>query len=110
MAAIPILSPAPTSSTTHVVIIVLASTIQQVWPLTQYYSFDFLQSRIGESNCVFNKRTIKVCVSLGINKRSDFGLRTGTEVFKTGFYKGTFRAQTGTIVHSSNFLVLFRPQ
>ena len=45
----------------------------------------------------------------GINKRSEFGLRTGTEVFKTGFYEGIFRAQTGTIVHSRNFLVLFRP-
>ena len=31
---------------------------------------------------------------------SDFGLRTGTEVFKTSFYKGRFRAQTGTIVLS----------
>ena len=29
--------------------------------------------------------------------------------FLTGFYKGTFRAQTGRIVHSRNFLVLFRP-
>ena len=35
--------------------------------------------------------------------------RTGTKVFRTGFYKGTFRDQTGTIVHSRNFLVLFRP-
>ena len=30
------------------------------------------------------------------------------KVFKTGFYMGTFRAQTGTIVHSRNFLVLFK--
>ena len=30
------------------------------------------------------------------------------EGFLTGFYKGTFRAQTGTIVHSRTFLVLFR--
>ena len=28
---------------------------------------------------------------------------------KVDFCKGTFRAQTGTIVHSRNFLVLFRP-
>ena len=35
---------------------------------------------------------------LGINKRSEFSLRLGT-----------FRAQTGTIVHSRNFLVLLRP-
>ena len=33
----------------------------------------------------------------GINKRSEFGLRTGTKDFKTVFYKGTFRAETGTI-------------
>ena len=42
-------------------------------------------------------------------KGLEFGLRTGTEVFKTGFYKGTFRAQTGMIVHYRNFLALFRP-
>ena len=41
--------------------------------------------------------------------RSEFDHRTGTKDFRTGFYKGTFRAQTGTIVHSRNFLVLFRP-
>jgi len=29
--------------------------------------------------------------------------------FLNRFYKGTFRAQTGTIVHSRNFLVPFRP-
>ena len=29
--------------------------------------------------------------------------------FKTGFYKSTFRAQTGTIVHFREVLVLFRP-
>ena len=32
----------------------------QVWSLTQYYSVDFSQSRIGLKKCVFNKRTIKV--------------------------------------------------
>ena len=31
--------------------------------LTQFYSVDFSQSRIGVKKCVFNKRTIKVCVS-----------------------------------------------
>ena len=35
----------------------------QVWSLTQFYSVDFSQSRIGIKKCVFNKRTIKVCVS-----------------------------------------------
>ena len=36
---------------------------QQVWSLTQFYSADFSQSRIGVKKCVLNKRTIKVCVS-----------------------------------------------
>ena len=35
----------------------------QVRSLTQFYSVDFSQSGIGVSKCVFNKRTIKVCVS-----------------------------------------------
>ena len=35
----------------------------QVWSLTQFYSVDFSQSRISVNKCVFNKRTIKVCVS-----------------------------------------------
>ena len=35
----------------------------QVWPLTQFYSVDFSKSRIDVKKCVFNKRTIKVCVS-----------------------------------------------
>ena len=35
----------------------------QVWSLTQFYSVDFSKSRIGVKKCVFNKRTIKVCVS-----------------------------------------------
>ena len=47
--------------------------------------------------------------NLGINKRSEFGLRTGTKVSKTVFYKGTFRAHAGTIVNSCNFLVVFGP-
>ena len=34
----------------------------QVWSLTQFYSVDFSQTRIGVKKCVFNKRTIKVCV------------------------------------------------
>ena len=37
-------------------------TIDLRW-VTQFYSFDFLQSRINVKKCVFNKRTIKVCVS-----------------------------------------------
>ena len=32
----------------------------QVWSLTQFYSVDFLQSRIGVKKCVFIKRTIQV--------------------------------------------------
>ena len=35
----------------------------QVWSLTQFYSVDFSQSRVGVKKCVFYKRTIKVCVS-----------------------------------------------
>ena len=31
--------------------------------LTQFYSVDFSQSRIGVKKCVFNKRTVKVCLS-----------------------------------------------
>ena len=37
--------------------------LSQVWSLTQFYSVDFSQSRIGVKKCVFNKRTIKVCIS-----------------------------------------------
>ena len=35
---------------------------EQVWLLTQLYSIDFSQSGITKK-CVFNRRTIKVCVS-----------------------------------------------
>ena len=35
----------------------------QVWSLTQFYSVDFSKSRINVKKCIFNKRTIKVCVS-----------------------------------------------
>ena len=35
----------------------------QVWSLTQFYSVDISQSRIGVNKCIFYKRTIKVCVS-----------------------------------------------
>ena len=38
----------------------------QVWSLTQLYSVDFLQSRIGVRKCVFKKRTIKICVSCAL--------------------------------------------
>ena len=34
----------------------------------------------------------------GINKRSEFGHRTGTKDFRTGFYKGRERAKAGTMV------------
>ena len=36
---------------------------RQVWSLTQFYSVYFSKSRIGVKKCVFNKRSIKVCVS-----------------------------------------------
>ena len=35
----------------------------QVRSLTQFYSVDISKSRISGKKCVFNKRTIKVCVS-----------------------------------------------
>ena len=38
-------------------------TAQQVWSLTQFYSVDFSQSRIGVKKSVFNKCTIKFCIS-----------------------------------------------
>ena len=42
---------------------ILART-RQVWSLTQFYSVDFSQSRIGvKKSAFFNKRTIKVFVS-----------------------------------------------
>ena len=39
------------------------ATHHQVWSLTQFYSVDFSQSRIGVNKCIFYKRTIKICVS-----------------------------------------------
>ena len=36
---------------------------RQVWSLTQFFSVDFSKSRIDVKECVFNKCTIKVCVS-----------------------------------------------
>ena len=52
----------------HVLSIVLSVAgmeinLYQVWSLTQFYSVDFSKSRIDVKKCVFNKRTIKVCVS-----------------------------------------------
>ena len=35
----------------------------QVWPLTQLYFVDFSKSSIVVKKCVFNKRTIKVCIN-----------------------------------------------
>ena len=35
----------------------------KVWLQTQFYSVDSSQWRIGVEKCIFNKRTIKVCVS-----------------------------------------------
>ena len=42
---------------------ILVTARLQVWSLTQFYSVDFSQSRVSVTKCVFNKRTIKVCVS-----------------------------------------------
>ena len=35
------------------------AVVVQVWSLTQFYSVDFSQSRIGVKKCVFNKRKIQ---------------------------------------------------
>ena len=43
--------------------VVVPTELLQVWSLTQSYSVDFSQSRIGVNKCVFYKRTIKVCIS-----------------------------------------------
>ena len=43
--------------------LLLADIYIQVWSLTQFYSVDSSQSRIGVNKCVFFKRTFKVCVS-----------------------------------------------
>ena len=48
-------------------------TLFQVWPLTQLYFAGFLQSRIGVQKCIFNKSTIKVCVSYSWRCPSDLG-------------------------------------
>ena len=44
----------------------------QVWSLTQFYSVDFSQSRNGVKKCVFNKRTIQVCVNCFCQVSWDF--------------------------------------
>ena len=41
----------------------LSPAADQVWSLTQSFSVDFSQSRIGVNKCFFYKRTIKGCVS-----------------------------------------------
>ena len=46
---------------------------------------------------------------VGPKQKVGKGRNSGRRSEKVDFYKGTFRAQTGTIVHSRNFLVLFRP-
>ena len=38
-------------------------TCREVLSLDKFHSVDFLQSRISVKKCVFNQRTIKVCVS-----------------------------------------------
>ena len=42
--------------------LLLADIYIQVWSLTQFYSIDSSQSRIGVNKFVFYKHTIKVCV------------------------------------------------
>ena len=49
------------SRTEGAVLVVLSRN--HVWSLTQLYSVDFLQSRIGVRKCVYYKRTIKVSAS-----------------------------------------------
>ena len=44
-------------------LLLVPTGVSQVWSLTQFCFVDFSQSRIGVNKCVFNKRTIKVCVS-----------------------------------------------
>ena len=44
-------------------LVIAVVAVAQVWSLTQFYSVDFSKSRIDVQKCVFNKRTIKVCVS-----------------------------------------------
>ena len=39
-----------------------------------------------------------ITFTYGINKGSEFGLRTGTKDFRTGFYKGEVRAKAGMMV------------
>ena len=64
--------------------------------LVHYFCLFFVGDRNGQ---------IK---SYHIGPKQKVGIRVGRSE-KVDFYKGTFRAQTGTIVHSRNFLVLFRP-
>ena len=40
-----------------------AENEDKVWSLAQFYSINFSQSRVCVIKCIFNKRTIKVCVS-----------------------------------------------
>ena len=47
----------------YVLLVKIYVSLCQVWSITQFYSVDFSQSRIGVKKCVFIKRTIKVCVS-----------------------------------------------
>ena len=47
----------------HEVPVHVVAVSVQVWSLTRFYSVDFSKSWIGVKKCVFNKRTIKVCVS-----------------------------------------------
>ena len=57
------------------------------------------QAKIAEEAGDDNSRRILVIkLEQGIIKRSDFGFRTGTKDFKTGFYKGTDRVKAGTMV------------
>ena len=44
-------------------LILILPGLPQVWQLAQFYSVDLSKSRIGGKKCVFNKRTVKVCIS-----------------------------------------------
>ena len=54
------LHPANVLMCPHTCVTNLPKPREQVWSLTQFYSVDFSQSRIGVNECVFNKRIIKV--------------------------------------------------
>ena len=80
----------------------------QVWSLTQFCSVDFSKSKIGLKKCVFNKRTIKVCVSCcwrcpGTSAPSAAHLTVSLYLCSSGSNaRGESRAREGRRVSSKN--------